>query len=206
MTFETPSSMFERRHAATDRASIVVVPERRMLAVDGVGSPTASGYRLATETLHTAAEILRTRLSRTRRINTQISVIECSWWTEPEPAPDEMAAKFADRSRWHWRAMIEIPEAASDEDALAAIDETRRRASRVTPLLRLTRLAGGRSAQILHTGGPAAEPEAVAKLHAAIREAGLRPHGHLHELHIAEPGRVPESRVRTILRLHASLD
>ena len=41
----------------------------------------------------------------------------------------------------------------------------------------------------------------MAKLYDAIEAAGLRPHGHLHELHLVEPGRVPDSRVRTILRL-----
>ncbi len=206
MTAQTPSDLFERRHAATDRASIVVVPDRRMLAIDGVGSPTAAGHRLATDTLRTAAEILRVMLVRTRRLDTRIGVVECAWWTHPEPAPDEMAARFADRSAWHWQVMIEIPDKATDEEAMAAIDETRRRAGRAAPLVRLIRFAEGRSAQILHAGGPATEAEAVAKLHAAIHAAGLRSHGHLHELHLADPGRVPESRARTILRLPVGHD
>lgn len=201
MTVETPSDLFERRHAATDRATIVVVPERRMLAIDGVGTPTASGYRLATDTLRTAAGILRATLLRTRRLSTEVGVVECAWWTHPEPAADEMATRFADRSAWHWQLMIEIPAQATDEEVRAAIDETRRRAGRAAPLVRLIRFAEGRSAQILHTGGQATEPAAVARLHAAIQDAGLRPHGHLHELHLAQPGRVPERRARTILRL-----
>lgn len=198
---DTPSDLFERRHAATDRATIVVVPERRMLAIDGVGSPTASGYRLATDTLRTAAEILHTTLLRARRLDTGIGLVECAWWIHPEPAPDAMAAAFADRSAWHWQLMIEVPDKATDEETLAAIDETRRRAGRAAPLVREIRFAEGRSAQILHAGGPATEPAAVAKLYAAIRDAELRPHGHLHELHLAQPGRVPERRARTILRL-----
>ena len=201
MPIEPPSDILELRHASTDRATIVVVPERRMFAIDGVGGPAATDYHLATETLRTAADILRARLAKTVGLETRVGVVECAWWVHPEPGPDEMAAAFADRSAWHWQQMIEIPAVAADEDALAAIDETRRRAGRAAPLLRLIAFAEGRSAQILHTGGPATEADSVAKLYHAVRMAGLRPHGHLHELHLAEPGRVPAGRARTILRL-----
>jgi hypothetical protein len=199
MMTEKPSELFERRHAATDRATIVVIPERRMLAIDGVGNPGVGAYRLATETLRTAAELLRLRLARTA--GARAAIIECAWWVHPEPGREEMAAAFADRSAWHWQQMIEIPDRATDEDAEAAIDETRRRAGREAPLVRLIRVVEGRSAQILHAGGPSTEADAVAKLYDAVEAAGLRPHGHLHELHLVEPGRVPESRARTILRL-----
>jgi hypothetical protein len=63
----------------------------------------------------------------------------------------------------------------------------------------------GLSAQILHVGSPASEAEAVHKLFAAVREAGLHPHGHLHEIHLTEPG-VPDARQRTILRLPIERD
>lgn len=201
MTLDTPSDFLELRHAATDKATIVVVPERRMLAIDGVGSPTAATYRLATETLRTAAGHLRTIVARTTGIETRVGPVECAWWIHPEPEPADMAAQFADRTAWHWQQMIEVPPIASDEDATAAIDETRRGAGRDAPLLRLIRFAEGRSAQILHTGGPSSEPASVEKLHHAVAAAGLRPRGHLHEIHLAEPGRVPEERARTILRL-----
>jgi hypothetical protein len=201
MTTETPSDFFELRHASTDRATIVVAPERRMLAIDGVGSPEAIDYRLASETLHAAASHLRTRLLRTLRLETRIGLVECAWWTHPEPPPDQVAAAFADRATWHWQQMIEVPDQATDEDVAGAIDETRRGAARAAPLVRLIRFSEGRSAQILHTGGPDTEPAAVERLYDAVRKEGLRPHGHLHELHLAEPGRVPEGRARTILRL-----
>jgi hypothetical protein len=201
LTIETPSDLFERRHAATDRATIVVVPERRMLAIDGVGKPGVGAHRLAGETLRTAAEILRLRLAQSAGGGATSGIIECAWWVHPEPGRDQMASAFADRSAWHWQQMIEVPDRATDEAVAAAIDETRRRAGRKAPLVRLIRVVEGRSAQILHTGGPSTEASAVAKLYDAIEAAGLRPHGHLHELHLVEPGRVPDSRVRTILRL-----
>ena len=41
-----PTGTLERRNAATDRATIVVVPRRRLFAIDGVGGPTAADFRL----------------------------------------------------------------------------------------------------------------------------------------------------------------
>jgi hypothetical protein len=128
-------------------------------------------------------------------------VLECAWWTHPEPPSQDLASSFADRSTWHWQQMIEIPSEATDDDATAAIDEARARAGRPVPLLRLIRFAEGRSAQILHVGGPSNEYRSVQALYDAVAAAGLRPHGHLHEIRTADYQRVPDERARSILRL-----
>ena len=196
-----PSDPFELRHAATDRATIVVVPERRLLAVDGLGSPASGTFRLASTTLRDIAGELRSALHRTRGLDTRVGILECAWWIHPEVTPDAMADAFVDRTSWHWQQMLEIPPRATDDEASIAIDATRRTAGREVPLIRLIHFVEGRSAQILHLGGVATEPEAVRRLVAAVAEAGARPSGHLHELYLAPPDQVPVSRARTILRL-----
>jgi len=201
MTTEPASDRFELFHAATDRAMIVVVPERRMFAIDGLGDPRAADFLFASKTLRIAAELLRVRLAREYGVERRVGVLECAWWTHPEPPSQDLAQAFADRSTWHWQQMIEIPSEATDEDAAAAIDEARARAGRPAPLLRVIRFAEGRSAQILHVGGPAREHESVQALYHAVAVAGLRPHGHLHEIRTADYERVPDDRARSILRL-----
>lgn len=201
MTTEQVSDTLELRHAATDHATIVVVPERRMFAVDGVGSPAGGDYRFASETLRNVAELLRVGLHRSRGLTTRVGALEAAWWTHPEPRPDEMAARFIDRSTWHWQQMVEIPSQATDDEAEAAIDAARQEAVRDVALVRRIAFAEGRSAQILHVGTHATAAASVRKLFAAVDEAGLRPHGHLHEIHLADPERVAPERQRTILRL-----
>jgi hypothetical protein len=97
--------------------------------------------------------------------------------------------------------MLEIAPEATDDDAAAAIDEARTSFERPAPLVRIIRFAEGRSAQILHVGGPRTEPESVRALYDAVAAAGLRPHGHLHEIRTADYERVPDGRARAILRL-----
>lgn len=201
MTVEPASDRFELRHAATDRALIVVVPERRMLAIDGLGDPRAADFVFASKTLRIAGELLRLRVARQYGVNRRVGVLECAWWTHPEPPSTDLASAFADRSTWHWQQMMEIPSEATDEDVAATIDEARAQADRPVPLLRLIRFAEGRSAQILHVGGPASEHRSVQALYDAVARAGLRPHGHLHEIRTADYERVPDERARSILRL-----
>lgn len=201
MTAESASDALELRHAATDRATIVVVPERRMLAIDGLGDVHATDFRFAGETLRNAAELLRARLVREHGVETRLGVLECAWWIHPEPPSQDMARAFTDRSSWHWQQMLEVPSPATDDDAAAAIDEARRRAGRDVPLVRVISFAEGRSAQILHVGGPATQASSVQALYDAVRAAGLRPHGHLHEIRTSDHERVPDGRARSILRL-----
>jgi len=196
-----PSDPLELRHAATDRATIVLVPERRLLAIDGVGTPASGAFRLASETLRQVGNELRTRLHQARGLDTRVGILECAWWIHPEVAPDALADAFVDRTSWHWQQMLEIPSRTSDDEAEAAIEATRQGAGREVPLVRLIHFVEGRAAQILHLGGVATEPDAVRRLVAAVTEAGVHPRGHLHELYLADPAQVPVSRARTILRL-----
>ena len=201
LTSQPPADRLELRHAATDRATIVVVPERTFLAIDGVGAPTASDFQHATQILRQVEANLRQRLRRDRTVESRSPVIESAWWIHPELPPDETAEAFVDRSAWHWQQMIEVPLTAAETDITAAIDEVRQGAGRPVPLVRAISFAEGQSAQILHLGGAATEVDSVRKLYQAIADAGLRARGHLHQIHLAEATRVPADRVRSILRL-----
>jgi hypothetical protein len=201
MATELPSDRFELRHAATDRATFVVVPERRMFAIDGLGDPRLPAFVLASDSLRAVEERLRVQVQMATGRKIAPAVLECAWWTHPEPPSQDLASSFADRSTWHWQQMIEISPAAGDDDVQRAIDETRAAFDRPVPLVRVIRFAEGRSAQILHLGGPADEHRSVVTLYDAVASAGLHPHGHLHEIRLADYERVPDGRARAILRL-----
>ena len=65
MATELPSDPFELRHAATDRATFVTVPERRMFAIDGLGDPRLAAFVLASDSLRAVEERVRGRVQRT---------------------------------------------------------------------------------------------------------------------------------------------
>ena len=76
------------------------------------------------------------------------------------------------------------------------------RAPRVRSLdaVRFLRWTEGRCAQTLLVGPYAEEGPTIARLHAAIAEAGLRPRGRRHEIYLDDPRRGAPERTRTLLR------
>jgi hypothetical protein len=195
------SNFLELRHASTDHAIFVVVPERRFLAIDGMGEPGAADFRMATSALRTAINVLLRRLRDAGVATaTRSGVAECAWWP-PLPLPaTELAVAFGDRSEWHWRQMIELPAHATEAQALAAIDEARRGAGREVALVRPHVFTEGSAAQLLHVGSRTAEAATALRLFQAIDEAGLQPHGRLHALTLSHPDAVPHGLGRSILR------
>src|SRR2546426_569843 len=186
MSHEARTALLELRHAATDRAVIVDVDERRLVAIDGIGEPSGSDFRLAADTLRQVARVVARSLRRDRSVTPRPGILECAWWTHPEPPPDELPMAFEDRSTWHWQQMIEIPDEADDATVESAIDEVRRGGGRSLPLVRAIRLVEGSAAQVLHVGGSTDLASSLRKLIAAVTAAGLHPHGHIHELRIAD--------------------
>jgi hypothetical protein len=201
MTTPAPSNFLELRHASTDRAIFVVVPERTFFAVDGVGESGASDFRLATSALRTVIDLLLLRLRRAGiETATRAGVVECGWLPPRPLPPADVPAAFRDRSRWHWCQMIELPARATEAHALAAIDEARRGAGRDHALVRRLTFTEGRAAQLLHIGPGSTEPVTVHGLFQAIDEAGLRPQGQLHALLLADADVARQGIGRSILR------
>jgi hypothetical protein len=195
------SGFLELRHASTERAIFVVVPERRFLAIDGLGDPVAADFRIATAALRSVAEIVGRRLHR-EGIPTPTGqrLVECAWWPKDTLEPDALPAAFADRSTWHWRQLIELPAGAAERIALAAIDEARRAADRDVALVRFMAYTEGAAAQLLHVGPRSLEPASVHKLYGDILAAGLHPDGRLHALTLADPDAAPRGVGRSIFR------
>ena len=97
--------------------------------------------------------------------------------------------------------MVEVPEGAEDQDVQAAIAATRQAAGRSEALMRTITLTEGRAAQMLHVGGSSSSVATLRALFDLLAASGLRPHGHIHELRIADEADVPADRARSILRV-----
>lgn len=198
---EHPSSPLELRHASTDHPLIVVVPERRILVIEGAGYPRAADFRRATTILRTVDDLLHARRRRDGLANSPRTISEIAWRIEPGWSIEDIVAAFTEPRAWHWRQMVEVPDVSTESDVVDAIDETRRQGGRDVPLVRLIHFAEGRAAQILQVGGHEGEPGSVGKLFRFVADSGLRPRGDLHQLVLADPDVVPRERGRSIFRL-----
>jgi hypothetical protein len=191
-----PSTAFvERRHASTDHAVFVVVPWRRFFAIDGIGDSLSAEFEMAASelsaTLHECERLVR--LERFHGSSLR-AVAETLWWPPSEVNARRVPRGFADRSNWHWRQLLEIPDAATEAQIADALAIGR------GGLARQFAFAEGPVGQWLHTGGSDGETRSVRRLFDAIAEAGYRPSGPLHVLALADPRSVPQGRARAIFR------
>jgi hypothetical protein len=192
------SSWLELGHASTARALIVVVPERRLLTIQGAGSRSASDFHLAKEVLLGVRELIRAALAPDRRAERRPVLEVC--WSVPQGLGVDGVVETLERPIRGWRQMVEVPGAASEADIEDAIDQARRLGGRTVPLVHALHLTEGAATQLLHLSGED-ELLSVRKLYQFVADAGLRPAGDLHELVVADPLTVGLERGRSILRV-----
>ncbi|MEV0268232.1 GyrI-like domain-containing protein [Hamadaea sp. NPDC050747] len=165
------------------KPEIVDIPEQEFLMVDGHGDPDGPGYPEAVAGLYKPAYALRFALKKAG-VERKVAPLEGRWWA------DDLAvfAAGGDRSHWKWTLMIGLPPEAAGL-AVPLPDGVRRE-----------RFAEGLSAQALHIGPYATEPETLDVLHAFITEQGYAISGDHHEIYLSDPRRAKPERLKTILR------
>jgi hypothetical protein len=93
------------------------------------------------------------------------------------------------------------PEWVTQEMHHAGVAKAAKKLGEPDPTLRLERFHEGLSVQILHIGPYSAEAPTIARLHQVfLPENGLVENGIHHEIYLADPGRTPPDRLKTVLR------
>jgi hypothetical protein len=198
---EAPSRPIELRHASTDRPNVVVVPERRFLAIDGTGHPGASGFRLATAALRAAHAAVRKSIPHDRFAAGPRTILEIVWFTDPSWSLDELLRVLGERDTVRWREMLELPSEATASVIADAIAASTAESGGHGPVPSLVVVTEGRAVQMLQVGPTTDLSPTVASLHRFIAAAGWRPRGGIHQLVFADPDVVPSSRARSIVRV-----
>lgn len=199
--FDEPADDADLMVAQAGRARFLRVPERRYFMIDGHGEPGGPDFQAAFGALYPVAYTLHFALKR-RGVTARVGAAEGLYWfgeTERPIEPGEFSRQ--ERDAWHWRLLLPVPEAASEDEIEAAFAEVaRKKAPAALPLLRVERWAEGQVAQTLHVGPYASETTTIEALHAALSAAGLRPRGCHHEIYISDPNRTAPERLKTIIR------
>lgn len=197
---EDPESLLR---ATAERVRFLYVPYRHYLAVEGSGGPADPSFKDAIATLYPVGYTLHFAL-RDRGSLAPVGALEGLYWVDqPGPMPVELFSATGWASSMSWRLMLPVPDAATDEEVQAAIEQARERRSGPPPAIDHVVCKGwleGESAQLLHVGPYDAERPTLERLQAAIAAVGMRPRGCHHEIYLSGPG-TAAARLRTILRL-----
>ncbi|WP_433245408.1 GyrI-like domain-containing protein [Streptosporangium sp. CA-135522] len=175
-------------YAAKATPSLLDVPERTCLMVDGSGDPSGDHYRAVVEGLYGVAYAIRAELKPV--LTYSVAPLEGLW----EGTPD-------DRAAMRWTMCIPQPARVTSETAARAVHAVRgKKPGANVDGIRLAPLAGGEAAQILHTGPYDEEPATVETLLKFVADQGLTVAGRHHEIYLSVPGRTAPEKMRTIIR------
>lgn len=159
------------------------------LMIDGSGEPGGDAYAQSVGALYGVAYALRAALKP--ELTYSVAPLEGLWYTLPgEP-----------RSTWKWTMMLLQPAEVSPALLEDALSTTRKKKPDLpVDAVRLETLTEGRSAQILHVGPFATEPETVGRLMAFIHMNGAALSGEHHEIYLSDPNRTAPEKMKTIIR------
>ncbi len=188
---------YREHYTATDTPTIVEVPPRPYLMINGVGDPnTSQQYEDALATMYPLAYGLRKAIKDATGDAYPVMPLEGLWWVD-----DMRRFTIDDKSDWQWTAMICQPDAVTIDLAAEVIPSVA--AKKKLPageLARFERYGDGRAAQILHRGPYAEEAPTIARLHEFIDGQGYRRTGKHHEIYLTDPRKSAPAKNRTIIR------
>lgn len=189
----------ELLHASTDRPNLVDVPERRLLALEGIGHPIGPGFLEACHALSASAEAVAAVRHRRTGGPVPLGHPEAIWWKKD-------TASWLDAVEsphpWHWEALIECPANIADDEVNAALVRAAANPGALLDIerVRLIRFTEGRCVQILYIGPFDAKANLLSWLFSEIAAMGLRVAGRHHEIYMTDPRRTAPEAWRTIVR------
>jgi hypothetical protein len=199
--FETPPDYRDEIRARVDRVRWLTIPARRYLAVDGTDAPGSPGFRDAIATLYPVAYTLRFAL-KPRGGEVPVGALQGLYWLGGQtPTDDGFRAPPTGPGSWRWRLLLPIADGATSEEIERTIADVRaeKRPPRIDEV-RVLPWEEGAVAQIMHVGPYSDEPATIARLQAAVADAGLKLRGIHHEIYIGDPSRTSPDRLKTLLR------
>lgn len=183
--------------ARVEAPTLVDVPERPFLMIDGEGTPgVAPAYVAAVEALYPLAYGIRAAIKKATGDGYTVLPLEGLWWA------DDMEVFRADRKdEWKWTLMIGLPDVATAEMAEVVLPEVTRKKNLVAGNnVRFERFAEGKCAQVMHIGPYSAEEPTIDLLHEFIASSDLKLRGLHHEIYLGDPRKAAPEKLKTIIR------
>ena len=187
----------EHYTARVGKPTLVEVPARPFLMIDGAGDPnTSQEYADAVAALYPIAYGIRAVLKRQTGDGYTVMPLEGLWW-----ADDMSRFSVDDKSDWKWTMMICLPPPATAEMVGEVMPEVIAKKKLVSgEKVRFEVFEEGSAAQVMHLGPYADEAPTIQLLHEFIAAEGLSLTGKHHEIYLGDPRKTDPAKLRTLIR------
>jgi len=184
-------------YVAPKKPVLLKVGPAKYLAVEGRGAPADAQFQLAVGALYAVAFTIKMTRKAAGKGDYKIAWLEGLWWGPDKRAPFAVSSP----QYWRWKVLIRTPTFVAARD-LGRAQKDLLAKGKVAEIakVKLATLREGRCVQMLHVGSYATEPATIEAMHDFAEAQGLSFRGVHHEIYLSDPRRVPESKLRTILR------
>ena len=173
----------------------VVVEPANYLAITGHVAPASKHFQASISALYAVAYTLKMK-EKFAGHDYKVCHLEGQWWFE-----DGTKSRMHKAEHWQWKLLIRVPEFITQEQVAEAINSVMmKHKTSFARAVNLETITEGRCVQVLHIGAYRDEPATVEKMRKVAKSHGVGFHGPHHEIYLSDPRRVPEDRIRTILR------
>ena len=196
------------------KPGIVTIPKMNYVAVRGKGDPNVEDgeYKQAMGLLYGIAFTIKMSYMGSHKIEGYFSYVvpplEGLWWQE-ESAGTELGKliagmDYAHKEKFHWIAMIRLPDFVTKEDFDWAIAEATAKKKTDFSKVEFFTYEEGECVQCMHIGSYDEETETIQRMEAFAAENGYqiditkkRMH---HEIYLSDPRRTAVEKLKTVVR------
>ncbi|WP_455391862.1 GyrI-like domain-containing protein [[Eubacterium] cellulosolvens] len=182
-------------YKASTTPELETFDEALYLAIEGIGAPAGDEFNKKVSALYPLAYGVK-NLYKKAGSDFGVPKLEGLWWVDSDKPFIEIP-----REKWCWQLLIRMPEFVTFtmiEEAKEVV--IKKKKLKLVNEISLHKMNEGLSVQVLHIGPYSTEPETIERMVDFIRDNNLVPNGLHHEIYLADPGRVPEDKLKTILR------
>lgn len=183
------------------QATLVEIAPARYLAIPGRG-PVGEAFGERVGHLYNMAYTVK-MASKRSGLDYKVCPLEARYWCGKKKDPYAFLCDDpSDQSKWDWQVMIRTPSEIGEAELETGL-ETLLGKGKPEDLreVELIDLEEGVCAQVLHLGPYRESQRSIDLLLELARAEGKSPTGRHHEIYLSDPRRVPEEKLKTILRL-----
>jgi len=173
------------------------VANAHYLTINGVGGPGEDNFNDAVAALYAVAYTVKMTRKKNNLGDYVICKLEARYWSI-----NNQCLSKQDKSQWHWQLMIRTPSQVEirDIDQAAKVLTDKGKTSRVNKV-KLIEHEFSHCIQMLHVGSYEDENRTIDQMLAFAIDHQLSATGEHCEIYISDPRRIPEQRLKTILRM-----
>jgi len=186
---------YKTYYTAKKTPEVVEFNEAQFLTIEGKGAPGGKVFTAKVEALYSLAYGIKMPMKKEGKDFT-VPKLEGLWWVESDKPPLEVP-----REEWKWKLLIRMPVFVTSEYVEKTKPEvTKKKSIELVNEIKFEKITEGKCVQVLHIGPYSTEPESLKKMKELMEENNLIEKALHHEIYLSDPRRVPEEKMKTILR------